>query len=1012
MSTYIHHEEEAQGDEYWDEEEALEYETTSISHEHLPNGAISSPSCYIPADIQGTEYTLRDGSTLKDNLTRVCTERQSVFNTKVSPEPAYVTPLKLEVDNDAWRCKANQANVRIHSLTKQAEVSKQIAKMIPLGVIKRSQAPYFSPVHLTPKPIPGEWRFCLDYRRLNAATKPNGWPIPNIADMLRRLGDKKAKFFCKLDLTSGYHQAPLHPDSQEYTAFRSMDGIHQWNRVPMGLRGAPSYFQQVMTIEVLRELLYSICEIYIDDIIIFASNEEEMIERLNTVLQRLQEHNVTVNPDKCSFGITQVEFVGHTVDRDGLHFSREKLDKVLMVELPKTGKQLKSFLGVCVYFCDHVYHYSDIVAPLHSMIRKYEPQRTLHWTGETKEAFYALQKAVNECPLVHFQNEKWPVFVASDASDYGIGAICYQMNADKLYPIAFMSKILTAAECKWSTTEKECFAIVYALRKFEYVIRDYKFTLLTDHLNLIYIDNETSQKVKRWKLTIQGFDFDIVHIAGRLNEIADGFSRLLPIPQEHVFWMSDFSIPEEQAATISKFHNSTIGHHGIDRTVRLLTEGGHAWTHLRMHVSRFVKRCACCQKMNHLTPLIAAHRFTMAAPGPFMRINIDRIGPLPESRAGHTSILVIIDCFSRFVTLFPVKDGSAANSKSNLLWHFGQWGVPEEVIHDGGPEFANHEIQELLALCGVINTTTLAYSKEENAMVERANKEVMRHLRNILFETNIVDNWEDHLGAVMSIMNHQRRGNFFPSPVSILFGDVYATSRTLHLNPEDTPEGDAPVVLSEWANRMLAQQQTMFRLATDIQVKQDKEHMAKFGPPQEAFKDGDLVLAKYHSTSGVVQHKGPPNKLMPYLRGPYRVISHDRDDYIIRSLVTHKDMHIHVTLLRLFHYDPEKTDLVAVAVRDHQGENYIDFIRDHVVNPGGRLFFRRDMSFWVRWAGFGPESDTLEPYSGIRDSRQLHAYLLAHPDTRFRSMIPKKFIVHGAYSPDDDKHAAEEDEDA
>ena len=405
-----------------------------------------------------------------------------MFNTKVSPEPAYVTPLKLKVNNDAWKCKANQANVRIHSLTKQAEVSKQITKMIPLGVIKRSQAPYFSPVHLTPKPIPGEWRFCLDYRRLNAATKPNGWPIPNIADMLRRLGDKKAKFFCKLDLTSGYHKAPLHPDSQEYTAFRSMDGIHQWNRVPMGLRGAPSYFQQVMTIEVLRELLYSICEIYIDDIIIFASNEEEMIERLNTVLQRLQEHNVTVNPDKCSFGITQVEFVGHTVDRDGLHFSREKLDKVLMVDLPKTGKQLKSFLGVCVYFCDHVYHYSDIVAPLHSMIRKYEPQRTLHWTGETKEAFYALQKAVNECPLVHFQNEEWPVFVASDASDYGIGAICYQMNADKLYPIAFMSKILTAAECKWSTTEKECFAIVYALRKFEYVIRDYKFTLLTDHL--------------------------------------------------------------------------------------------------------------------------------------------------------------------------------------------------------------------------------------------------------------------------------------------------------------------------------------------------------------------------------------------------------------------------------------------------------------------------------------------------------------------------------------------------
>jgi hypothetical protein len=412
--------------------------------------------------------------------------------------------------------------------------------------------------------------------------------------------------------------------------------------------------------------------------------------------------------------------------------------------------------------------------------------------------------------------------------------------------------------------------------------------------------------------------------------------------------------------------------------------------------------------MSHLNTLITGHRFTMAAPGPFMRINIDRIGPLPESAAGHSSILVIIDCFSRYVTLFPVKDGSAANSKSNLLWHFGQWGVPEEVIHDGGPEFANHEIQELLMLCGIVNTTTLAYSKEENSMVERANKEVMRHLRNILFETNIVDNWEDHLGSVMSIMNHQRRGNFFPSPVSILFGDVYATNRVLNLNTGHTPEGDAPVVLSEWANKLIAQQQCMFRLAMTIQDTQDKEHMAKFGPPQTAFEDGSIVLAKYHSTAGVVQHKGPPNKLLPYLRGPYKVISHDRDDYVIRSLVNHKDMHIHVSLLRLFHYDAETTDLVAVAVRDHQGENYIDFITDHVVNPGGRLFFRRDMSFWVRWSGFGPEHDTLEPYSGIRDSRQLHAYLLAHPDTRFRSMIPKKFIVHGEYRPDDENDVSDE----
>ena len=120
-----------------------------------------------------------------------------------------------------------------------------------------------------------------------------------------------------------------------------------------------------------------------------------------------------------------------------------------------------------------------------------------------------------------------------------MGAICYQVIDSKVVPINFMSKSLSAQECNWTTTEKECFAIVYAMRKFEYLLRDIHFTLLTDHKNLIYIDSETSQKVKRWKLAIQQYDFDIQHIPCRLNQIADGFSRLQGIPEENILWMSE-----------------------------------------------------------------------------------------------------------------------------------------------------------------------------------------------------------------------------------------------------------------------------------------------------------------------------------------------------------------------------------------------------------------------------------------------------------------------------------------
>jgi hypothetical protein len=287
--------------------------------------------------------------------------------------------MRLEVDKDLWEDPANALGPRLHTPMKQAEVAKQVNKMKPLGVIKDSQAPYYSQVHLTPKPTPGEWRFCIDYRRLNVATKSMGWPLPNIMDMLRRLGSRGAKFFCKLDLTAGYHQTPLHEDSWKYTAFKTAFGVYEWKRVPMGLKGAPSYFQHVMQSEVLQGLMHTICELYIDDVIIFAESEEEMVINLNKVLQRLLDFEITVSPDKCSFGLQEIEFVGHTLDKAGLHFTREKLDKVLDIPLPTTAKQLKSFLGVCIFFSEHVHGYSDMTKPLHKMLLKYEARRKLQY---------------------------------------------------------------------------------------------------------------------------------------------------------------------------------------------------------------------------------------------------------------------------------------------------------------------------------------------------------------------------------------------------------------------------------------------------------------------------------------------------------------------------------------------------------------------------------------------------------------------------------------------------------
>jgi hypothetical protein len=1050
MSTLINFEQEADGMEgleeydpsYLEPHECPTHNPASTRPGH--EGPTVSSSCYIPPDIRGDEVVMKNGQTLKQSLTDVCNSLKRVFNTKVHPTPALVTPMKLEVDVKVWEDRANAAAPRQHSAVKHAEVLKQVEKMLPLEVIRESQAPYYSQVHLTPKPTPGEWRFCIDFRRLNMACKSMGWPIPNIADMLQRLGAKRPKYFCKLDLTAGYHQAPLDEESRKYTAFRTAHGLYEWQRVPMGLKGAPSYFQQVMQTEVLHGLLYRICELYIDDIIIFADSEEELVQNLKAVLERLLHHNITVSPEKCSFGLTEVEFVGHTVDHEGLHFSREKLDKVLQIDRPTTSKQLKSFLGVTVYFSDHVYHYAELVKPLHRMLTAYDAKKKIVWTEDTEKAFYAVQRAVNECPKVYFSDPTQPIYVATDASDYGIGAICYQVMDGKVVPIAFMSRSLTAQECNWTTTEKECFAIVYALRKFEYLIRDCHFTLLTDHQNLIYIDSETSQKVKRWKLSIQCYDFDIHHIAGRLNVIADGFSRILPVPKELVMWMrteahtgfagnaiargfadvqpleeeaamwmSEYTIPAQAEKVLRAHHNEVVGHHGAQRTYEhIVTDrvgprgetilGQSPWPNMREHIKRFIRRCPCCQKMSNLSVPIQTHLFTTASTQPFERTNMDRIGPLPESNSGNKFVLVLIDCFTRWVTLYPLKDGTMEGARGALLWHVGHFVAPSQVIHDGGTEFTNGSVKELFAMCGIENTTTLAYSKEENGMVERANKEVMRHLRNILFHTNLVGSWEDHLGPVMHIMNNQKRGSSFPSPARLLFGDSVCTDAALFLPPGAVFADGAQVVLSAWADNMIKQQKTINAIAAEIQYTKDRDHMALQTTPPTKFAVGSYVLAKYPSTDGVVTHRGPPNKLLPFLRGPMRVIGHliDTDKYTIRSLITHRDEDIHVSQLRAFIHATDATlvSLQTYARRDHQNAFVVQSIQGH----RGEGYKRRLMEFLVRWEGFGPQADSWEPYSEIRDSGPLHTYLFAQPQRKFHTLVPRKFFVNGVYLPEAD----------
>ena len=394
---------------------------------------------------------------------------------------------------------------------------------------------------------------------------------------------------------------------------------------------------------VLRDLVQKICEVYLDDIIVFAKTPQELNQRLEVVFQRLALFGITLNPSKVRIGMTEVEYVGHLIDKEGLSFSQEKRDSVLDFRKPVTASQMKSFLGLTSVFREHVDHYGDIVAPLHGMIPDYKKrsQLVLKWTPQLDASFYDLQQKVAACQKLFFLDDTSPVFLHTDASNYGIGAYLYQVVEGVRHPIVFVSRTLNKTELKWSTLEKEAYSIFYAFQKMEHLIRDRHFTLRTDSKNLTFLNVDHREKVKRWKLAIQHFDFDIIHIKGVDNVEADAFSRLVHFPVkdrdeveqmqlQHLEAFAYKALSKETYANIQNAHGNRSGHGGVQRTMEILTRIGQTWSTMRKDVTQFIRQCPCCQKMSALKPQIHTRPFTLATYNPMDRICIDTIGPINE----------------------------------------------------------------------------------------------------------------------------------------------------------------------------------------------------------------------------------------------------------------------------------------------------------------------------------------------------------------------------------------------
>jgi transposase InsO family protein len=996
-------------------------------------------------DVDGQLWSMvnEDGDpAIKSSDDPDCTQTVQEFSDIFAPLPAGLPPARdvdHHIDLQPGSVPPSRSTYRL-SVSESAVLRKELDGLLQKGFIRPSKSPYGAPI-LFVKKKNGELRMCMDYRALNKITIKNKAQMPRQDELLDRT--RGSQWFSRMDMRSGYHQVRIYPPDVHKTGFNTQFGHFEFNVLPFGLTNAPATFQTLMN--TIFADFNEFVIVYLDDVLIFSRNIEEHRVHVRRVLERLRQHQLYANREKCEFGRTSMHFLGHVVSKDGISMDSSKLDDVRKWPIPKSVEDIRSFLGLTGYYRRFIHKFSQIAAPLSNLTRNLVP---FLWTEVEQKAFEDLKTALLTGPVLLVPDDQLPFTVTADASGYAVGATLSQDIGRGLQPTAFMSHRMSPPEMNYPVHEQELLAVIRALGEWRHYLHGQRFDVITDHHSLTFLQTQPklSKRQVRWLEQLAEFEFNIVYKPGKTNVVADALSRradhresaardadqhslatlttaelkvgvelleeirrayandaecvaalanpsasyyslrqgLLYRPDGRLRIPNDDSI---KGTLLYEAHDSMLcGHVGVNKTARMVGRL-FDWPGLRQDVRMYVTTCVGCQanKPSNQRPI----GLLQPLPIPLRRwatVTMDLITQLPTSRQQNDSIIVMVDKYSKMVHYAPCKTTVTAPEVAQIFFReiVRHHGIPDAIVSDRDSKFMSKFWQALWTELGTKLKISTSYHPQTDGQTERSNRTLEEMLR--AYVNYAQDNWDEKLIALEIAVNSSTQESTGFTPYYLNYGQH--PHLPLSMLTDTTDNETAQTMLSNLRDNLAVAKQHLLA----AQEKQSRE--ANKSRREHEFDIGEQVMLSTENLN--IDHRA--RKLVAKYAGPHKVIEHPTPN-TYRLELPPELSRIH-PVFNSSQLKPYKEDNVRFidrpqitrppAVIEDENKFEVEEIKSYRVHRGVGQYL-------VKWKDYADSESSWLPVKSVESPALVERFLRLNPSVRLQVALNKtiRFVQGG-----------------